>query len=61
MTLKEYDGVINGHPTTVQLDDDDAVLYGVKEPEKQQPKKPVEDTSTKETPTKAAPKTPTKS
>lgn len=32
MSLKQYDVVINGTPTTLQLSDEDAELYGLAKP-----------------------------
>ena len=49
MTLNEYTVKVNGRDTTLQLDDDDAVRWGVKESGRQskrpmgaQPKEPNE-------------------
>jgi hypothetical protein len=41
MPLKEYEVFVNGHPMTLQLNDDDAVRWGVKEPPPREPKRPI--------------------
>jgi hypothetical protein len=50
--LKEYDVHIHGHPTTLQLNDSDAVLYGVKGAPPKQGKKPVEEETQAKPPAK---------
>ena len=47
MTLREYTVTVNGFETTLQLDDDEAVAWGVKEPPPPRAKTPVDKASRK--------------